>query len=192
MLQGFTESLSYVSQILKPDLGEIKFSAGSTLLQYTVDPWIMRGLGMPTPHAVENLSITLQSALHIHGSTSMDPTTFRLRSTVVRIYWKKKNPHISGFGYFKPMLFKGQLYRWFVSMLSFSNLFIGGQHPPVETFGLRDIKSPKKNCSLPKLKFNILGTQSQNKDYICIQVGVMASWTSQSLKLCTNYKVFLG
>ena len=33
------------------------------------DPWITRGLGTPTLHAVENLSVdNLQSALGIHGS----------------------------------------------------------------------------------------------------------------------------
>ena len=35
------------------------------------DPWITRGLGTPTLHAVENSSVdNLQSALGIHGSSS--------------------------------------------------------------------------------------------------------------------------
>ena len=46
------------------------------------DPWITRGLGTPTLHAVENLSVdNLQSALGIHGSSSSD-------SVYYSYYWK--------------------------------------------------------------------------------------------------------
>ena len=37
MPQGFTESPSYFSQILKADLDDIKFPRGSTVLQYVDD-----------------------------------------------------------------------------------------------------------------------------------------------------------
>ena len=37
MTQGFTESPSYFSQILKADLDDVKFSAGSTLLHHIDD-----------------------------------------------------------------------------------------------------------------------------------------------------------
>ena len=41
------------------------------------------------PHAVKNLHITLQLALHIYGSKSMDSINCRSRRTVVHIYWEK-------------------------------------------------------------------------------------------------------
>lgn len=37
MLQGFTEGHSYLSQIQKADLDDVKFSRDSTLLQYVGD-----------------------------------------------------------------------------------------------------------------------------------------------------------
>lgn len=72
-------------------------------LKIIVDPWTLQGLGVATPSlptfVVQNLHITLQSTLCVHGSASTDSTIFRFCSTVVCIYWKNfmcKWTHIVG------------------------------------------------------------------------------------------------
>ena len=52
-------------------------------------PLSTEGIGALNPLAVENLHITLQAALHICGSTSVDLTNLRSCSNIVHIYWKK-------------------------------------------------------------------------------------------------------
>lgn len=59
----------------------------SSLESYnTVDPWTMEGLGVSGPHAVENLCVTLQLALCICSSASMDSTIDGSCSIVVCIF----------------------------------------------------------------------------------------------------------
>lgn len=43
---------------------------------HTVDPWTAQELGALVPGAFKNLSISLQSALHICGFTFMDSTNY--------------------------------------------------------------------------------------------------------------------
>ena len=54
-------------------------------MKYTVDPWIMWGVGEPTPEQ----TAFLQLALHIHGSTSAESINHGCDSTVESIQWKK-------------------------------------------------------------------------------------------------------
>ena len=80
---------------------------------------------MPTLCTVENMSITLELVLCIHGSESKDSTNCRPCSTTVVLI--EKNLCISGPLQFKPMLFKGQLYIFLEKCLfrSFAHFKIG-------------------------------------------------------------------
>ena len=69
---------------------EVFFPLSNDEIQSPVDPWRMQGLGAPTAFAVENLSVTLQSAFGIWSSTSMDSTNRRMCNTVVDIGEKTK------------------------------------------------------------------------------------------------------
>ena len=68
---------------------------------------------MPTHHALECLSLTLQLAFHIQVSTSADLINCRSCSA---IYWGKKVYT------FKPMLFKGQLYQFSLNFYLFFHM----------------------------------------------------------------------
>ena len=63
---------------------------------------------MPTLHILKNPCITLQLALHLHGSASMDSTNSEICSAIVH---SERNPCVSGSAPSKSVLFKGQLYK---------------------------------------------------------------------------------
>ena len=63
---------------------------------------------MPTLHILKNPCITLQLALHLHGSASMDSTNSEICSAIVH---SERNPCVSGSAPSKSVLFKGQLYN---------------------------------------------------------------------------------
>ena len=113
---GETETLPRVTQVMNGRAG-IYLSSDPQWTPETVcsvEPCMyVPRVGCSADPARESLCVTLQPVLHCQGSTSVDPTTWVSSSAVVHVYWKYLP--ISGPAQFKPLLFKGPWYCYFLT-----------------------------------------------------------------------------